>query len=104
MATKSIRTGRALSRGAPVVVVQPAEDRYSLDAADGPRRPMDRLPLCEALVRACFVIEMYERGDEAPEVLLAKDKDVVEKFAPQRAHESFGESIHVGCVDRDVPG
>jgi hypothetical protein len=73
-------------------VVQPAEDRYSLDTADGLRRPTDRLPLCEALMRACLVEEMYERGDEAPEVLLLNDKDETPLWLGIHRHVTQGRS------------
>ena len=80
--------------------MDPAEDRYGLDAAEGLRWPGDWLQLSEALVRARLIVEMHERGDEAPQVLLGEDKNVIEEFASQRANESFGKSVHVGCVDR----
>ena len=80
--------------------MEPAEDRYALDPADWLRWPWERLPLGEALVRACLIVELHERGDEAPQVVLVEDKDVIEEFASQRADEPFGKGVHVGCVDR----
>ena len=80
--------------------MEPAEDRYALDAADWLRWPWERLLLGEALVRACLIVELHERGDEAPQVVLVEDKDVIEEFASQRADEPFGNGVHVGCMDR----
>src|SRR5260370_11627879 len=99
MATNAIARFVA-SSSTSVVVMEPAEDRYGLDAAEGLRWQGDRLQLSEALVRARLIVEMHERGDEAPQVLLGEDKNVIKEFASQRADEPFGKSVHVGCVDR----
>lgn len=81
-------------------MVEPTKDRYALDAADELRWPEDRLPLGERLVWASLIVEIDERGDEGPEVLLVEDKDAVEELASQRANQPFGESIHFGRMDR----
>jgi len=46
-------------------------------------------------VRTRFVVEPDVLGDDAPEVILTKDEDVVEQLSAERAGEAFSEGIHV---------
>jgi hypothetical protein len=68
-------------RSAPVVMVQPAEHGNSLDATMHLRRASDGLLLSERLMRARVIVETREFDDEMSQVLLTKDKDVIEKLA-----------------------
>jgi hypothetical protein len=68
-------------RSTPVVVVQPAENGNGLDATVHLPRARDGLLLGERLVRARLVVEAREFDDEMSQVLLTKDKDVIEKLA-----------------------
>jgi hypothetical protein len=70
-----------LLRSAPVVMVQPAEHGNSLDATMHVRRASDGLLLSERLMRARLVVKAGEFGDETSQVLLTKDKDVIEQLA-----------------------
>ena len=86
------------SRGSPVVVMEPPENRDSRDAALELGRTRNRLLLRESLVRTRLVVEAHELGDEASEVVLAEEGDVVEQLPAQGAREPFGERVHVGCL------
>ena len=55
------------------------------------------MQLSEALVRACLIVEMHERGDEAPQVLLGEDKNVIEEFASQRADDRSAKAFMSGA-------
>src|SRR5437762_2713763 len=59
------------SRGSPVVVMEPPENRDSRDAALELGRTRNRLLLRESLVRTRLVVEAHELGDEASEMVLA---------------------------------
>ena len=50
--------------------------------------------LPESLVRTRLVVEAYELGDEAAEVALAHEENVVEQFPAEGAREPFGERVH----------
>src|SRR5207302_7416978 len=65
------------SRGSAVVVMEPPENRDSRDAALELGRTRNRLLLRESLVRTSLVVEAHELGDEASEVVLAEEEDVV---------------------------
>src|SRR5438093_9622343 len=71
------------SRGSAVVVIG---------------RTLNRLLLRESLVRTRLVVEAHELGDEASEVVLAEEEDVVEQLPAQGAREPFGERVHVRCL------
>src|SRR5439155_6903069 len=87
MATVLIRasgSGRSrASRGSAVVVMEPPENRDSRDAALELGRTRNRLLLRESLVRTRLVVEAHELGDEASEVVLAEEEDVVEQLPAQ---------------------
>ena len=61
-------------------MMQPAEHGDSLYAALDLRRTSNRLLLRESLVRTPLVVEAHILCDEASEVTLADDKDMVEEF------------------------
>src|SRR2546427_8787141 len=61
-------------------------------------RTRNRLLLRESLVRTRLVVEAHELGDEASEVVLAEEEDVVEQLPAQGAREPFGERVHVRCL------
>ena len=65
------------SCGAPVVVVEASEYREAADPSDELRRPGNGLLVCESLVRTSLIVEPDELGDEASEMLLREDEDVV---------------------------
>jgi hypothetical protein len=77
MATFLIR----LLRSAPVVMVQAAEHGNSLDTTMHLRQASDGLLLSEGLMRARLVVKAGEFDDKMSQVLLTKDKDVIEKLA-----------------------
>lgn len=68
-------------RSTPVIMVQPAENGNGLDATVHLPRARDGLLLGERLVRARPVVKAGEFDDEMSQVLLTKDKDVIEKLA-----------------------
>jgi len=53
------------------------------------------LLLPERLVRTRIVVEAHELGDEAAEVALAHEDNVVEQVPAEGAREPFGERVHV---------
>ena len=57
-----------------------------------------KLLVPEGLVRTRFVVEADVLGDDAPEVILTEDEDVVEQLSPERTGEAFSEGIHVRRV------
>ena len=59
-----------------------------------------RLFLPEALVWPSFVVEAGVLRDEAPQMALAKHKDMVEQFPPESADKALGEGVHVRGPDR----
>src|SRR3989442_6766404 len=46
-------------------------------------------------MRTRFVVKADVLGDDAPEVILTQDEDVVEQLSPERTDEPFSEGIHV---------
>ena len=86
------------SRGSVVVVMEPPENRDSRDAALELGGTRNRLLLRESLVRTRLVVEAHELGEEASEVVLAEEEDVVEQLPAQGAREPFGERVHVRCL------
>src|SRR5207245_3287904 len=81
------------SRGSAVVVMEPAENRDHRDAALELGRTRNRLLLRESLMRTRLVVEAHELGDEASEMVLAEEEDVVEQLPAQGAREPFGERV-----------
>ena len=75
--------------------MEPPENGDAGDAAVGLRRTRNRLLLRESLVRPRLVVEAHELSDEALEVGLAEEQDVVEQFPAQGAREPFSERVHV---------
>src|SRR2546425_1864285 len=71
------------SRGSGVVVMEPPENRDSRDAALELGGTRNRLLLRESLVRTRLVVGAHELGDEASEVVLAEEEDVVEQLPAQ---------------------
>jgi hypothetical protein len=68
------------------------------DCVDPPlcrERSWNRLLVTEGLVRTRFVVKADVLGDDAPEVILTEDEDVVEQLSPERTGEAFSEGIHV---------
>src|SRR6266478_3834994 len=88
------------SSGTPVVVMEPTEYGDCVDAAVRLQWTRNRLLVPEGLVRTRFVVETDVLGDEAPEVILTEDDDVVEHLSAERAGEAFSEGIHVRCTYR----
>ena len=81
--------------------MEPAENRDPRDAALELGRTRNRLLLRERLMRTRLVVEVHELGDEASDMVLAEEEDVVEQLPAQGAREPFGERIHVGRPGRD---
>jgi len=60
----------------------------------------NRLLVTEGLVRTRFVVEADALGNDAPEVILTEDEDVVEHLSAERTGEAFSEGIHVRSAYR----
>src|SRR2546422_6262653 len=60
----------------------------------------NRLLVPERLVRTRFVVETGVLVDDAPEVILTEDEDVVEHLSAERTGEAFSEGIHVRRANR----
>jgi hypothetical protein len=75
--------------------MKPTENGDCVNAAARLERPWNRLLVPEGLVRTRFVVEADVLGDDAPEVILTKDEDVVEHLSAERADEAFSEGIRV---------
>ena len=71
------------SSDTPVVVMEPTEYGDCVDAAVCLERPWNRLLVTEGLVRTRFVVETDVLGDDAPEVILTEDEDVVEHLSAE---------------------
>ena len=83
------------SSDTPIVVMEPTEYGDRVDAAVCLERPSNRLLVPEGLVRTRFVVEADVLGDDAPEVILTEDEDVVEHLSPECADEALSKGIHV---------
>jgi hypothetical protein len=83
------------SSDTPVVVMEPAEHRDCVDAAIRLEWTWNRLLVPEGLVRTRFVVVADVLGDDAPEVILTEDEDVVEHLSPEYADEALSKGIHV---------
>src|SRR6267378_2359429 len=88
------------SSDTPVVVMEPTEHGDCVDAAIRLEWTWNRLLVPEGLVRTRFVVVADVLGDDAPEVILTEDEDVVEHLSPECADEAFSEGIHVRCAYR----
>ena len=53
-------------------------------------RPWNRLLVPETLVRTRFIVEAHALGDDAPEVILIEDEDMVEQLTGQQLIYSTG--------------
>jgi len=71
-----------------------------VNAAARRERPWNRLLVPEGRVRTPFVVEADVLGDDAPEVILTEDEDVVEQLSAERTGEALSEGIHVGRAYR----
>ncbi len=81
--------------------MEPPENWDSRDAARELSRTRKRLLMRERLVRTRLVVEAHELGDEASEVALAQDENVVEELPAQGAREPFGERVHIRRAGRN---
>jgi hypothetical protein len=75
--------------------MEPPEYGDCVDASLCRERPWNRLLVPEGLVRTRFIVETDVFGDDAPEVILTEDEDMVEHLSTERAGEAFSEGVHV---------
>ena len=75
--------------------MESAEYGDCVDESFSRERPWNRLFVAETLVRTRFVVEAHVLGDDAPEVILTEDEDMVEQLSAERADEAFSEGIHI---------
>src|SRR5258708_16513865 len=75
--------------------MKPTENGDCVNAAARLERPWNRLLLPEGLVRTRFVVEADVLGNDAPQVILTEDEDVVEHLSPECADEALSKGIHV---------
>src|SRR6266478_7209064 len=83
------------SSDTPVVVMEATEYGDCVDAPLCRERSCNRLLVTEGLVRTRSVVKADVLGDDAPEVILTEDEDVVEQLSPESTGEAFNEGIHV---------
>src|SRR2546425_6632197 len=83
------------SSDTPVAVMESTEYGDCVDASLCRERPWNRLLVPETLVPTRFIVEAHVLGDDAPEVILTEDEDMVEQLSAERADEAFSEGIHV---------
>jgi len=88
------------SSDTPVVVMEPTEYGDCVDAAVRLKWTWNRLLVPEGLVRTRFVVEADVLGDDAPEVILTEDEDVIENLSAERAGKAFSEGVQVRRADR----
>jgi len=89
------------SSDTPIVMMEPTEYGDCVNAAAPLERPWNRLLVPEGLVRTRFVVEADVLGDDAPEVILTEDEDVVEQLSAERTGEALSEGIQ--CLARVSP-
>ena len=77
--------------------MEPTEHGDSMDAAVRLEWTWNRLLVPEGLVRTRFVVVADVLGDDAPEVILIEDEDVVEHLSPERADEALSKGIMSGA-------
>src|SRR6267378_3911582 len=75
--------------------MEPTEHGDSMDAAVRLEWTWNRLLVPEGLLRTRFVVVADVLGDDAPEVILTEDEDVVEHLSPERSDEALSKGIHV---------
>ena len=80
--------------------MKPTEDRDCVNGSARLERSWNRLLLHEGLVRARLVVEADVLGEDAPEVVITEDEDVIEHLSSERADKAFSEGIHVRRVYR----
>ena len=99
LATNPVRTRsiwrKISSSDTPVVVMEATEYGDCVDPTLCRERSWNRLLVTEGLVRTRFVVKADVLGDDAAEVILTEDEDVVEQLSPERTGEAFSEGIHV---------
>src|SRR5712664_526278 len=83
------------SSDTPVVVMEATKYGDCVDAPLCRERSWNRLLVPEGLVRTRYVVKADVLGDDAAEVILTEDEDVVEQLSPERTGEAFSEGIHV---------
>jgi hypothetical protein len=95
MATFSIHASNGgCSRGAPVVVVEPAEHGSSNDAAFESADAWSGLLPTKRLMRARLIIKAHVLRQQTPQVLMTKDHHVVEQLPAEGPGESLSERVH----------
>jgi len=77
--------------------MEPTEHGDCMDAAVRLEWTWNRLLVPEGLVRTRFVVVADVLGDDAPEVIVTEDEEVVEHLSPERANEALSKGIHVGA-------
>ena len=85
----------------PVVVMEATEYGDCVDPPLCRERSWNRPLVTEGLVRTRFVVKADVLGDDAAEVILTEDEDVVEQLSPERTGEAFSEGI--SCPARESP-
>ena len=101
LATNPVRT-RSISRtvasgDASVVVMEPTEHGDCVDAAARLEWTWNRLLVPEGLVQTRFVVVADVLGDDAPEVIVTEDEEVVEHLSPERADEALSKAFMSGA-------
>jgi len=77
--------------------MEPTEHGDCMDAAVRLEWTWNRLLVPEGLVRTRLVVVADVLGDDAPEVIVTEDEEVVEHLSPERANEALSKGIHVGA-------
>ena len=77
--------------------MEPTEHGDCVDAAIRLEWTWNRLLVPEGLVRTRFVVVADVLGDDAPEVIVTEDEEVVEHLSPERAGEAFSEAFTSGA-------
>src|SRR5882724_8432225 len=75
--------------------MEPTEHGDCMDAAVRLEWTWNRLLVPEGLVRTRLVVVADVLGDDAPEVIVTEDEEVVEHLSPERANEALSKSIQV---------
>ena len=85
------------SSDTPVVVMEPTEHGDCVDAAIRLEWTWNRLLVTEGLVRTRFVVVADVLGDDAPEVVLTEDEDMIEHLSAERADEVLSKGFMSGA-------
>jgi len=98
---------KAVSRDEPVIVMQPSEHRAALDDGcwyevlrQGSGAESGRAALVDSLVRSCPVEVRTVLSEDALQMALAEQRDVVQAFSAKRTHKSLDEGVCCGRKDR----